>query len=209
MVYIAFSCSNRIVIYSISAADMASAVKFLATRMEEMENSFLTIFCEAASKIAQSTESKLFIMMESSDGIRKVGGNCELKALYQLGRLLPQTSDLVLGDDEQTVCRPETVESFVGFKNKSRKRKKDESVEYVSEKRPRSAGLPENNLFMKEEEREEGPDRDYEDEENDGGMSWNGDNEDVADSTFSWVEEGNAHKLHCEEAPATGATKGW
>ena len=80
---------------------MAAAGKNLANRIEEMENSFLTIFFEAATKMAQSTESKLFFIMESSDGIRKIGGTSELKELFHVGRLLPRNSDVAIGEDAQ------------------------------------------------------------------------------------------------------------
>ena len=91
-----FSLISLRILYSNT---MASAIKLLANRMEEMEKSFLAIFFEAANKIAISTESKLFFMMESSDGIRTIGGNEELQELFQIGALLPKNTDVILEDD--------------------------------------------------------------------------------------------------------------
>ena len=79
---------------------MASAIKLLATQMEAMEASFLSIFFEAANKIANLTESKLFFLMESSDGIRKIGGHPELKLAFETGGLLHRSGDVLLDEDE-------------------------------------------------------------------------------------------------------------
>ena len=80
-------------------------MKYLANRMEELENSFLTIFFEAANKIAECTESKLFFLMESSDGMRKIGGNRDLRYMYQVGGLMPQNTDMTMamGEDGMTM----------------------------------------------------------------------------------------------------------
>ena len=80
---------------------MASAIKLLATQMEATETSFLSILFEAVSKFAELTESKLFFMVESSDGVRKVGGHNELKMAYEMGRLLPQNNDILIDDKAQ------------------------------------------------------------------------------------------------------------
>ena len=104
---------------------MASAIKLLADRMVEMEKSFLAIFFEAANKIATSTESKLFFMMESSDGIRSIGGNPELLALFHIGALLPKNTDVTLDDGlppEASETDPKNMP--VGIVDKVRKRKK-------------------------------------------------------------------------------------
>ena len=107
---------------------MASAVKFMANRMEEIENSFLTIFFEAATKMAQSTESKLFFIMESSDGIRKIGGTSDLKRVFYAGRLLPRNSDVTIGVDasmgrKQTVAPDDTNPNSLGQKPRKRRGK--------------------------------------------------------------------------------------
>lgn len=79
---------------------MASAIKLLATQMEAMEASFLSVFFTAANKIALLTDSKLFFLMETSDGVHKIGGNQELKFLFQSAKLLPRNSDLVFDEEE-------------------------------------------------------------------------------------------------------------
>ena len=184
---------------------MASAIKFLATRMEEMENSFLSIFFEAASKVAESTESKLFFMMESSDGVRKIGGNRELKKLFQLRRLLPQKTDVTLGEDKVL----ETDDS-VEFTSKIRKRKNDvESDEVVKKRQKIFAQLRQTDSQVKEEEVAGGSDHDYEEEEeNDEVMSQEADcDEDRADGNFKWVGD-YVGELSCEVTPMAGKTEG-
>ena len=192
-------------ICSFSASDMASAIKFLATRMEEMENSFLSIFFEAASKVAESTESKLFFMMESSDGVRKIGGNRELKKLFQLKRLLPQKTDVTLGEDKVL----ETDDS-VEFTSKIRKRKNDvESDEVVKKRQKIFAQLRQTDSQVKEEEVAGGSDHDYEEEEeNNEDMSQEADcDEDRADGNFKWVGD-YVGELSCEVTPMAGKTEG-
>ena len=66
--------------------------------MSDMESSFLTIFIDAASKMADLTKSKLFVVFQSSDGSRQIGGNNELVSTFQSGFLMPQPSDGVLGE---------------------------------------------------------------------------------------------------------------
>ena len=80
---------------------MASAIKLLATQMEAMEASFLTVFFQAANKIADLTESKLFFLMETSDGVHKIGGNAELKMLFQTGQLMPKNDDVIIDEEEE------------------------------------------------------------------------------------------------------------
>ena len=113
---------------------MAAAVRLLASQMEAMENSFLTIFFEAANKITESTDSKLFFMMETSDGIRKVGGNRELKYLFRVGGLTPRDDDVIIGDDnvDDNPANGALEESGIGVEdengiphNNGHKRKKD------------------------------------------------------------------------------------
>ena len=143
---------------------MASAIKFLATRIEEMENSFLTIFFEAATKMAESTESKLFFMMESTEGIRKIGGNKELKKLFYVGKLQPRNSDLTIGDDANVgegvknseIPNPRQMDT-------SRKRSlMEESAHVVPQKSRRDSGHeiqvkeePTTAMILDEEEAEE------------------------------------------------------
>ena len=66
--------------------------------ISEMETSFLKIFTNAAAKMADLTESKVFIVFESSDGSRQIGGNQELVTSFQSGYLLPQPTDEVIGE---------------------------------------------------------------------------------------------------------------
>ena len=68
--------------------------------MEAMEASFLTVFFQAVNKIADLTDSKLFFLMETSDGVHKIGGNPELKFLFQAAKLLPRNSDVVFDEEE-------------------------------------------------------------------------------------------------------------
>ena len=77
---------------------MASAIRVLATEMEEMENSFLAIFFEYTNKIAELTQSKLFVVMESSDGLRRIGGHTKLKRAFQSGALSGHQSDVVMDE---------------------------------------------------------------------------------------------------------------
>ena len=136
---------------------MASAIRFLATRMEKMENSFLSIFFEAASKIAESTESKLFFMMESSDGVRKIGGSHDLRKLYEIGQLSPQNTDVAFEavETNHDSNQQESSNSFLGLSNENRKRKnyKDELTEAVANRRQkRFRHLPSNYVPVKEED---------------------------------------------------------
>jgi len=67
--------------------------------MEAMEASFLSVFFQAANKIANLTESKMFFLMETSDGVHKVGGNAQLKVLFQTGQLIPKNTDIIINDE--------------------------------------------------------------------------------------------------------------
>ena len=133
---------------------MAAAVKILANRIEEMENSFLTIFFEAATKMAQSTESKLFFIMESSDGIRKIGGTSELKQVFYAGRLFPRISDVAIGMDDsmgkkQTAAPYDTNLSHFGQKS----RKRQGNFEPINAKKSKNSLENQwNNVLIKAEE---------------------------------------------------------
>ena len=50
---------------------MAATLRGLVTNME---SAFLTIFLDAAAQVAQLAESKVFVVLESSDGLRYEGG---------------------------------------------------------------------------------------------------------------------------------------
>lgn len=101
---------------------MASAVKLLATQMEATETSFLSILFEAVNKFADLTESKLFFMVESSDGVRKVGGHNELKMAYEMGRLLPQNNDIVIDDKaEEATLDTESYADRCSWASRKRK----------------------------------------------------------------------------------------
>ena len=101
---------------------MAAAIKLLATQMEAMEASFLSVFFEAANKIANLTDSKLFFLMESSDGVRKVGGHKELKLAYELGELSSLNNDIEINDKAFEGSTPTpSVESFPDSNNRKRK----------------------------------------------------------------------------------------
>ena len=45
----------------------------LRNMLVEMESAFISIFFEAASQVAQVAQSKIFVVLESSDGLRLVG----------------------------------------------------------------------------------------------------------------------------------------
>lgn len=112
---------------------MASAIKLLATQMEAMEASFLTIFFEAANKIANLTESKLFFLMESSDGIRKIGGHPELKLAFETGGLSHRSGDVLLDEDEGINITTSGIEGYPDSNSaqsaQSKKRKSTDSIE--------------------------------------------------------------------------------
>ena len=99
---------------------MAAAIKLLATQMEAMEASFLSVFFEAANKIANLTDSKLFFLMESSDGVRKVGGHKELKLAYELGQLSPRNNDIEIDGKAFEESTP-SLESYPDSNNRKRK----------------------------------------------------------------------------------------
>jgi len=82
--------------------------------VSEMEASFLNIFMEAAAKMADLTKSKLFVVFESSDGSRQIGGNRELVTTFQSGYLLPQPSDVVLGDSTEQFQPGSNLEADFG-----------------------------------------------------------------------------------------------
>ena len=179
---------------------MAAAVKFLANRMEEMENSFLSIFFEAANKIADSTESKLFFMMESSDGIRKIGGCQELRELFQIGALLPQNSDVIMGEgssSKETQPNENYVALNISDRAPKRKNPTQEMSLVVSKKRKKTQ-----DFSVKEEECLEGDgmfeEEDDEEEEEDelGGLSFGlHDHENVVDTTSEGADADDDHSL--------------
>ena len=81
---------------------MASMIKLMATQMEAMETTFLSIFFDAASKMAELTSSKLFFLMETADGTRRIGGHADMKAAFMLATLLPQPSDVIIDSEKDT-----------------------------------------------------------------------------------------------------------
>ena len=133
---------------------MAAAVKILANRMEEMENSFLTIFFEAATKMAQSTESKLFFIMESSDGIRKIGGTSDLKQVFYAGRLFPRNSDVAIGMDASMEKHQSTAPHDTNLGHFGQKpRKRQGNFEPVNAKKSKNSFENQwNNVLIKAEE---------------------------------------------------------
>ena len=72
---------------------MADIIKQLVT---QMESAFLSVFLDAASQMANLAESKLFVVFESSNGQRRIGGNDQLLADFKAGQLLPRITDELL-----------------------------------------------------------------------------------------------------------------
>ena len=50
--------------------------------MTDMESSFLAIFLDAMSQMAQLAESKVFVVLESSDGLRYGNGSTMNACVY-------------------------------------------------------------------------------------------------------------------------------
>ena len=172
---------------------MAAAAKILANKMEELENSFLFIFFEAANKIAKSTESKLFFIMESSDGVRKIGGNQELRELFQIGTLVPQYSDIVMDEGSFTREGHADKNHVAGndFENvRKRKYPTQDMSAVVSRKRHKTIDFPVkeegcvvDNEFVEEEGEDEEEENEEEDEEEKEELRRLYKHEDVDDST--------------------------
>ena len=74
----------------------ALAVREIVT---QIESSFLSIFFDAASKMANLTESKLFLLMESAEGRRRIGGDRRLTRAFRNGRLLPTPADQTISSE--------------------------------------------------------------------------------------------------------------
>ena len=114
---------------------MVSTIRHLVTQLENMENSFLSIFFETANKIAELTESKLFVVMESSDGLRRIGGHAEMRQAFQLGTLGPHPSDIEVDGDGSSHSAPELWANGVPANNvprpksSARKRKRMEECD--------------------------------------------------------------------------------
>lgn len=68
---------------------MADAIKMLVM---QMESAYLSVFVDAASKLADLAESKLFVVFESSNSRRRIGGDDEL-ADFKAGQLRPKITD--------------------------------------------------------------------------------------------------------------------
>jgi len=64
-----------------------------------MENAFLAIFFDYTNKIAELTQSKLLVVMETSDGLRRIGGHAELKQAFLSGALSYRQSDVMMDED--------------------------------------------------------------------------------------------------------------
>jgi len=79
---------------------MADIIKQL---VKQMESAFLSIFLDAASQMANLAESKLFVIFESSNGQRRIGGNDDLLAEFKVGQLLPRITDQMLERAGQNV----------------------------------------------------------------------------------------------------------
>jgi len=79
---------------------MANSLVTIASQIESIETAFLAIFFEAASKMANLTESKLFVILESSRGGRKIAGDRQLKRAFKMRDLAPRIDDVELDDAE-------------------------------------------------------------------------------------------------------------
>ena len=76
-----------------NCSEMAAVIKSIAT---EMETAYFSIIIEAALKMANISQSKLFIVHDSSDGLRHLCGDQDLINCFQSGDLIPQSSDELL-----------------------------------------------------------------------------------------------------------------
>ena len=57
----------------------------LRNMLADMESAFISILLEAACKMGQVVESKVFILMESTDGLRSVGMLLEATGIHLKG----------------------------------------------------------------------------------------------------------------------------
>ena len=69
---------------------MATSIKSMVT---QMETAFLSIFCDAAMQVANLADSQVFLLFESSEGCRRIGGDDSMLADFQAGRLFPRSTD--------------------------------------------------------------------------------------------------------------------
>ena len=124
---------------------MASAIRLISTHMEQMENSFLAIILESVSKIAELTQSKLFVVMETSNGLRRIGGNADLKQAFLSGTLSYRPSDVLIDEEGSASSCPSPKESLLKeSSDKSRKRKSPECSDLSSSSKcSRPAPAPE------------------------------------------------------------------
>ena len=65
----------------------------IKSMVTQMETAFLSIFCDAAMRVANLADSQVFILFESSDGCRHIGGDDSMLAEFQAGQLFPRTTD--------------------------------------------------------------------------------------------------------------------
>jgi len=93
--------------------------------MEAMENTFLTIFFDAATKMADMTSSKVFFLMETVDGTRKIGGHPDMLSAFTLATLLPRPSDIVIDGRQEydQALAPEAQESSKGPRKRTANQK--------------------------------------------------------------------------------------
>jgi len=77
---------------------MASASQLLTliSQLESMESSFMSIFLEALSKMANLTQSQLFVIFETPQGRRRIAGHEPLKQAFKAKLLVPQSDDVEL-----------------------------------------------------------------------------------------------------------------
>ena len=73
---------------------MAASVKMLVS---EMESAFLSVFFDAAFRMASLADSKLLVVFESSEGWRQISGDDSLLADFQAGQLFPRSTDKLIG----------------------------------------------------------------------------------------------------------------
>ena len=57
----------------------------LRNMLADMESAFISILLEAACKMGKVAESKVFILMESTDGLRSVGMLLEATGIHRKG----------------------------------------------------------------------------------------------------------------------------
>jgi len=107
---------------------MAATIRSIAT---EMESSFFSIIIEAAIKMAHISESQIFILHDSSDGLRHLHGDDNLIDQFQSGHLVSKYSDKVykgqsedhLEVEDSIAATGHLISSEAGRENRSLKRK--------------------------------------------------------------------------------------